>query len=361
MKFSGFDDYIEIFKGGTQTDNRGRTHDGDTMIDKALAGFDPADHEPPLCVGHPKDNAPAFGWVEDLKETVKGGTRYLLAKFKDVVPEFADLARQGVYKKRSASFYPDGRLRHVGFLGAAPPAVKGLADIGFDDDGNDAIEFESQQPTDNGIEPLYTETQTKGVSMKFSEFLNAINLFKKSGGKDEDIDLIAPTVATAPHTGGEFTEADLETARKEAAAEAKKQAQAEFAEAEAKRHKDERAGRIKQFCEDGVKAGKIAPAWIKAGMAQFMEQLAFESASAIEFCQGSEKKTPDAWFKEFLEGLPKLVEFSEIAARGKDIGDDGDVEKREKLISDFMESEKVDYKEAVLAVSKKHPDLFPRP
>ena len=41
------------------------------------------------------------------------------------------------YEKRSASFYPDGRLRHVGFLGAAPPAVKGLAGIAFGQEDKD--------------------------------------------------------------------------------------------------------------------------------------------------------------------------------------------------------------------------------
>ena len=54
-----------------------------------------------------------------------------------ILPEMA-------LKKRSASFYPDGRLRHVGFLGAAPPAVKGLADIGFTAE-EDHITFDFQE------------------------------------------------------------------------------------------------------------------------------------------------------------------------------------------------------------------------
>ena len=38
---------------------------------------------------------------------------------------------KGFIKKRSISLDKDGKLRHVGFLGGAAPAVKGLADIQF--------------------------------------------------------------------------------------------------------------------------------------------------------------------------------------------------------------------------------------
>lgn len=134
--FSGFDDWVPIFAGGKQTDSHGIEHDGDEMIDKAIQLFDPEYHEPPITVGHPEDNSPAFGWVKAIKKVtqkVKDGSKVnvLVAKFKDVVPEFAQAVRHGLYKKRSASFYPDGRLRHVGFLGGMPPAVKGLADLKF--------------------------------------------------------------------------------------------------------------------------------------------------------------------------------------------------------------------------------------
>ncbi|MBW1666851.1 MAG: hypothetical protein JRJ66_02130 [Deltaproteobacteria bacterium] len=144
MKFKGFDDWIEIFRGGKQTDSEGREHDGDQLIEKAVATFDPRAHEPPLVIGHPRENAPAYGWVEGLATTVRDGVKVLLARFKQVVPEFAQMVEQGLFKKRSASFYPDGRLRHVGFLGAAPPAVKGLQDIGFKEEGI-VFEFASRE------------------------------------------------------------------------------------------------------------------------------------------------------------------------------------------------------------------------
>lgn len=127
----GLGDWIAIFKGGKQRDSMGREHDGDVLIDKAITKFAPRLHEPPVVIGHQRDNAPAYGWVSALKK--EGGI--LWAKFRDVVPEFSDLAKRGLFKKRSAAFGPDGSLHHVAFLGAMPPAVKGLPDIAFQSGG----------------------------------------------------------------------------------------------------------------------------------------------------------------------------------------------------------------------------------
>jgi hypothetical protein len=51
------------------------------------------------------------------------------------------VVKQGLFKKRSVSLYPDMTLRHVGFLGAVPPSIKGLADIQFKE-GAQAMTFE---------------------------------------------------------------------------------------------------------------------------------------------------------------------------------------------------------------------------
>jgi len=152
MTFKGFEDWIEIFRGGRQMDSQGREHDGDELIEKAVATFDASKHEPPVVIGHPADNAPAFGWVEGLKKEVKDGVQVLLAKLRQVQPEFEDMVRRGLFKKRSAAFYPDGTLRHVGFLGAAPPAVKGLADVSFAATESVTFEFSASEEAKNAQE-----------------------------------------------------------------------------------------------------------------------------------------------------------------------------------------------------------------
>jgi hypothetical protein len=100
-----------------------------------VASYNPSEHEAPVVIGHPKMNAPAYGWVQTLKREGE----FLLARFKQLVPEFLDMIKRGLFKKRSIAVYPDGTLRHVGFLGAMPPAVKGLRDVDF---GNFELEGE---------------------------------------------------------------------------------------------------------------------------------------------------------------------------------------------------------------------------
>ena len=138
----------EIFRAGTRTDNNGNritiTPDDVATI---ATHYDKTKHEAPIVVGHPKADAPAFGWVDKL--TAENGV--LFANFAEVDNDFADLVRAGRYKKVSASFYPPNHasnpdpsgfyLRHVGFLGAHPPAVKGLAAINFADDDSGVVSF----------------------------------------------------------------------------------------------------------------------------------------------------------------------------------------------------------------------------
>lgn len=129
--------WIEVFKTGIHTASNGKTFNvGTGDIDRIISQYDPSYHEAPVVIGHPKEDDPAFGWVQALKR--EGNV--LFAKLKDMVPEFVDMLKKGLFKKRSISLYPDFSLRHVGFLGAMPPAVKGLANIKFKE-GDNAMEF----------------------------------------------------------------------------------------------------------------------------------------------------------------------------------------------------------------------------
>lgn len=162
-------DWFQIFKGGTQVDSRGIKHDGNELIKNAIAGFNTANYEPPIVIGHPKTNSPAFGWVSELKSETKDGTLILYAKVKQALPEFIDWLKKGLYKNRSASFYPDGKLRHVGFLGAMPPAVKGLPNI-FEDDSN-FLEFEEEENTKFDEDKLISK-----IIDKISNLFNFANI-----------------------------------------------------------------------------------------------------------------------------------------------------------------------------------------
>jgi hypothetical protein len=145
-------EWIEIFRVGDYG-AKGKYTAAD--LDQMVRNFQPATHEPPLAltagdgkaqIGH-DDAAPALGWVKDLRQD---GQR-LFAQFRQVHPKLEELVRDGRYPKRSVGLYrnPEGKglmLRHVAFLGAVPPEVKGLANISFRDGEFVAIEFEESPP-----------------------------------------------------------------------------------------------------------------------------------------------------------------------------------------------------------------------
>lgn len=139
---------IHIFKAGTHTDMHG-TKLPFTQSDLAacVKAYDPSVHEAPLVIGHPKTEDPAWGWVKSL--SLNGGD--LLAEPDQLDPQFAELVGNGRFKKVSASFYlPDSPnnpkpgtlyLRHVGFLGAQPPSIKGLKQVSFGEKEEGVVEF----------------------------------------------------------------------------------------------------------------------------------------------------------------------------------------------------------------------------
>ena len=138
---------IEIFRAGTHRAAGGETLTfGEDDLADCAGAYDKAKHEAPLVVGHPAADKPAYGWVAGL--TAKDGA--LFAEPAQVDESFAEMVRAGRFKKISASFYkPDAEanpvpgtwyLRHVGFLGAQAPSVKGLRAVHFQDGEDGQIE-----------------------------------------------------------------------------------------------------------------------------------------------------------------------------------------------------------------------------
>ena len=157
--------WIEIFKKGNHTDSSGNSKSyTDEDIKMIVANYnnkvqESDSFEAPIVKGHPGSDEPAFGWVERLQK--KGDL--ILAKLKDVTPELMKEIRDGRFKKVSVALYSDLMLRHVGLLGAMPPAIKGLKNVAFTENKYSEI----NQEFDNGL----------NLDNKFSEELNEMILF----------------------------------------------------------------------------------------------------------------------------------------------------------------------------------------
>src|SRR5574338_239862 len=211
---------FEIFKTGTHTSDKGiqKEYSLDDLNFIAQS-YNPAEDEAPIVIGHPIDNSPAYGWVSSLEVTEDGK---LVADAPDdqLHPEFLSAVQEGRYKKRSISLTPEGKLRHIGFLGGAAPAVKGLADIQFSQPSSTVIEFdinneamESKQSEDpdlsgqslsdeksldkitdqlNSINATiqqlsnnFSESQNNDLSAKFNQLSTEINSLKSKINKSE--------------------------------------------------------------------------------------------------------------------------------------------------------------------------------
>ena len=133
------DGWIDIARTGTFTAGNGKkatfTAGG---FDRLIDGFDGGQRRIPLVFGHPKDNAPAYGWVEALRRS----GNILQAKFKQVHEDVKTLVDNGNFKNVSVSVSPDlSFLHHVGLLGAVQPAIPGLKEVSFADSA-DCLTFE---------------------------------------------------------------------------------------------------------------------------------------------------------------------------------------------------------------------------
>ncbi|RXS99025.1 peptidase [Acinetobacter junii] len=140
---------IKIFRVGNHTDMSGVTRNYTReMLSECVAAYSPEVHEAPFVLGHPKHDDPALGWADHLELDDDG---ILWAYPKKVDAEFAENVNAEKHNKVSSSFYlPDSAnnptpgklyLRHVGFLGAMPPAVKGLGSVKFAEDEQGVVEF----------------------------------------------------------------------------------------------------------------------------------------------------------------------------------------------------------------------------
>lgn len=297
--------WVQIFRTGSYGPKGTFSADD---LDRVVRNYDPDFHEAPACIGHPKDDLPAFGWASRLMRD--GDT--LLAKFKEVEPSFESAVKAGRYKKRSAAFYLDAdgkiqNLRHVAFLGAQPPEVKGLKNLNFEDNGRTFTEV------DFGEEEAVAAETDKTIREQIAAFF--AEMFSKKPGEavtfsEADAKRIATEAATAAAAPLQAKVTELEGKLT--------QQTAKFAERETAIAASETGQKSIDAVNRLKSAGKWIPAFEKMGMTKIFDELA-KLTVTVEFGEGDAKKTvtPLELQVLFLEGLPKIVpggRLTEISA-----------------------------------------------
>lgn len=316
---SRLSDWFEIFRTGKHKDAAGNTREWTEGDLDRIAAYDPQKHESPVVVGHPVSNSPAWGWVS----AVKREKDRLYAKIDKLAPQFVEAVADGRYKKRSISLYPDGTLRHIGFLGGMPPAVKGMEDIVFaENDGSVTYEFEEGRKF----------SQLGGVLRRLREFI--LEKFGReaadevvSGWEIETISAPEPDPAEIKNASSfeegvkednmndeKVAELQAQVSRlNEALASKDEQIKAHEAAMQAL-EEQKRAAAFSEFCAPLVAAGKLTPAQRDRAAAILP---ALSASGKLEFAEGETKveKTPVELFQEILSSLPVQVQFGEVATK----------------------------------------------
>jgi hypothetical protein len=268
--------WFAIFKTGKHKDSNGNEKEWtEADLDKIVESYDKTKHEAPIVIGHPKTNAPAFGWIEKLKRV--GDTLYALPS--QLAQEFVDMVKKGLFKKRSISLYPDGTLRHVGFLGAQPPAVKGLPDVEFkEDDVNQTIETE--------LTSDYEEQDTNQKDI-------IENLQKKIENYEQQISQLVQKEKEFEEIQTKYAQILVE----------KKQLEGELE----KQKTEKQLKEYNEMVDRLLSEGKLLPK-MKDSVLKLFQVLSH--TPVIEFSEG-EKTQPVELLKEFVESMPKIIDFGQ--------------------------------------------------
>jgi hypothetical protein len=358
------DSVIEIFRTGRHTAIDGRALSfGERDLDTIATGYDPSVHEAPAVIGHPELDAPAYGWV---KSVARKGDR-LTASFGELDPQFADQLKAGRYKKISAAFYePDAPsnpapgqwyLRHVGFLGAQPPSVKGLRQAQFaEDEGYVAF------AQGNGVTRFLPASVVNLIRRTVREEISGvIEPTTPAAAFSEEEDM---TVQTAAQREADLVSREQALKTKETELTARetgvKTKEAAFSESEKARLKTADTA----FLAELEKNGQSLPAWRPTLMA-FMERM--HGGAGIAFGEGDDKAEMPMVeaFHELLGRLPKAVEFAEIARAPADRAqlkgvapmiippgmkvDAEELALRDRIVA-YAEENKIDFAEAAIRI-----------
>ena len=367
---------IHIFRPGRHTAMQGTTIDfGESDLIATANAYAPARHEAPLVIGHPRADAPAWGWVGSLTADAHG----LFATPHQLDPAFAEMVRAGRFKKVSASFYtPDSPhnpvpgvyyLRHVGFLGAQPPAVKGLAPVNFaegdTDEGCVSFDFAESPGLLRWLADLFRGLREYVVEKDGTEMADrvipsyAVNDLQERAAEvaaqAAEIPAFAENLASAVATQ-EATDEDSNLLRgrtahenavairkpagagngyrtppKEKSMQKQETPPAEnidFAETKARADELERKvawltgiarkERARRVVDKALADGRLTPAQ-SVGLADFMAGL--DEEGTFDFAEDGGKTatmSPAAFMAAFLERLPRQVDFSEAAPGGEE-------------------------------------------
>lgn len=361
--FKGLQDWIEVFKAGDHVDSKGRAcsfskADLDQMVSNVAALG-----KVPAVIGHPKSGAPAYAWGELKREG-----DILFAKFSDINPAFEAGVDSGAYRNRSISVYRDDKLgwrpRHIGWLGAEPPAIDGLKPLDYDySKDTDAFDFaagdhEAEVSLASAVldmADLFTRLREWVIAEKGIEAADKVvpswsldwikeraTAAREAFRAERDQEGLNPQFSRRPqedHSVSTITPEQLAQAQA-----AQKAAEDKLREFEAARAKSEVTSQVDGWIADG----KLLPAQ-KDACVEFC--LGLRDAKEFSFSKaGTQAKAlPADFFAEFMAHAKPLVELGH--RRADEDGNAGNAGLSDREIADRAHSFQKAQQEAGLTIS----------
>jgi len=272
----------------------------------------------------------------------------LMLKVHQLNKDFVDALKNHAYKKVSLSIYDDDtgpRIRHLGFLGAMPPAIKGLAPVSY----ASSAHFKTYTEELIMAEPKVDIEEIKRENSFFKKLFNLFKIETKQFSEEKPVEKIVDHVETnsvvaqeqgavPPVPNGDEAIKMMEKtdpgegtlpapAQKQEGAEARNDANEEASENEtlkkkitalesevatlraalAKDHAESQVSNNKAFCEELVKEGRLRPADVD------MTVLNLEARQKLDEVRNySEEQSSYRKYRDNLKNMPKVIEFGEF-------------------------------------------------
>lgn len=292
----------------------------EAMLQATADAYDPELHAAPFVIGHPRHDDPAYGRI-GAAEFAEG---FLVGEADQVDPAFAEAVNAGKFNRVSLSLYePDSPNnpvpgvyypRHLGFLGAMPPAVKGLGTVSFAEGETGIIEL--------------GDWGGRAIARLLRSLKNTlIEKFGTEGAEaalpEWDIESVQeealrPDMKTEAMPEAAFAESKQEVGTMALTAEQLAAKEADLTQREDALKKKEAAGIHAgnvAFAEGLVKEGRLLPANQAALVAVLDFATGISNGGTLEFGEGGAKqaKAPADVLRDLFSAMPKVIEFGEMA------------------------------------------------
>lgn len=310
------------------------------ILTEVAQTYDPAKFEAQLVIGHPSMDAPSYGGIR----AVSFSSGDLEAEV-DPTDNARDLVNKRHYKGVSASFYTPSapnnptpgkwHLRHVGLLGATPPAVKGLRALSFAEAEEGVVTF--------GELPAYAGLTVAGLFRGLRDWLLAKegqevadrvlpdwqveglrSMSQRADEKPESEEPPGGTPALSFAEPGKAATSSQPSKQEKASMKNAEELQADLDAANAqlqamqaadkKRAADTRHAEHLSFA-DGLVAAAKWPAGAKDVLVATLDHLA-EPDGVVSFGEGDTAKPLHQALRDQLQELPESVSFAEFAKKG---------------------------------------------